>query len=126
MTSYEIPEYLEMHDALRKHDITHYLDAADMLDNRIDAIACNLYDLASTYGCVMVDVNGLGVNDNAYTRQEVRQYLHRSARYPGCLQLTTWDCYGPVCDVRISDAAELATELRHNVRSKMWCMYDAA
>jgi hypothetical protein len=126
MITYEMPEYDEMHAALFAHDLDRYFDLSDAFDERVCAVSRELHALASDRGCVMLDVYGLAFNDNPYTRQEMRLYLHRSARYPGCLQLTTWDCFGPVCDVRIADACDLANELRQRAHGTMWCMYDAA
>ena len=126
MRTYDAPEYDEMHTALDAHELARYFDIAEAFDGRIDAISREVYALALDYGCVMVDTNGLGINDNAYTRCQYRQYLHRSARYPGCLQLTSWDDLGPICDVRIADCDDLAQELRHSMRGTMWCMYDEA
>lgn len=126
LTTYHIPEYDEMHAALNAHDLNTYFDAAERLDDHLDDIAREVYAIASVYGCVMLDVHDLAFNDNVYTRRQYRQYLHRSARYPGCLQLTSWDYIGPMCDVRISDADDLCDELRHSVRNVLKCMYGTA
>lgn len=123
MVTYEIPEYAEVHVALDAHDFDAYLNAADRLDDRVDAVSHEVFALAVDHGCVMLDAHGLGINDDAYTRRQYRQYLHRSTRYPGCLQLTSWDELGPICDVRIGRVEDLSKELRHSTGGTLWCEY---
>ena len=122
----EMPEYDEMHAALDAHDFDRYFDMAEAFDKRVREVASEIFDMASAHGCVMVDTYGLEVNDDPYTRRRHRHYLHRSTRYPGCLQLTSWDCDGPIGDVRIPDARTLCGELRHMARGTVWCSYEAA
>ena len=109
-THYRIPEYAPMMAALDSHDLDRYFDLADDLDAHIDAIASDIYDLATATGCIEISIRA------PHNR---RYYLHTSTRRAE-LQLTTWDDLGPVGHIDVNDLDDLADELRQAAKSDIW------
>ena len=110
MAHYHIAEYAPMMAALDSHDLDRYFDLADDLDAHIDAIAAELYDLATATGCIEI---------STHAPHQRRHYLHTSTRRAE-LQLTTWDDLGPVGHIDVNDLDDLASELRQTAKNDIW------
>jgi hypothetical protein len=92
--------FADRHDRMNllgNHDAYRYFRMLELSIEESKAIANALMYAAYVHGCVRIE------------RGRVQwHYLHKSPKYEGCLQLTTWDEYGPVSDERISDAGDFS------------------
>lgn len=84
-------------EALSDSDIDRYFRMLELSIEESKAIAKVLMYAAYVHGCVRIERG-----------REQWHYLHKSPKYEGCLQLTTWDEYGPVSDERIREAGDFS------------------
>ena len=84
---------------LKNSDIYGYFNMLDLSNGESERIANSLMYAAYAHGCVKIERD-----------MDMREwrYLHRSPKYGGDLQLTTWDEYGPVSDSRVSSAKDIS------------------
>lgn len=82
---------------LIKKNVDRYFNLLEVSIEESTRIAKLLMYAARLHGCVRID-RGRGQ----------WHYLHRSCRYGDDLQLTTWDQYGPVSDLRVRDASDFS------------------
>lgn len=88
---------------IRDRDFDRYFAMLDFERQQRESVARMLMYAAERHGCVLMPEG-----DGRW------QYLHRSAKYD-CLQFTTWDMYGPVCDVAVMDEGDLLERMTGGV-----------
>ena len=93
-------------EALSDSNIDAYFEMLEASTQESRIIANVLMYSAWTHGCVRIERG-----------REQWHYLHRSAKYLGDLQLTTWDEHGPVSDERIREAGDLSYLMNGTVRA---------
>ena len=84
-------------EALSDSDLDRYFRMLELSIEESKAIANVLMYAAYVHGCVRIERG-----------REQWHYLHKSPKYEGCLQLTTWDEYGPLSDERIREAGDFS------------------
>lgn len=82
-------------------DFDAYHNMFDEYDEQLDEIGAFVWSVANRTGCVRIDHNG------------ITYYLHRTPQYDEGLQLTQWDERGPVCDLNVKDADDIAVDLAY-------------
>ena len=95
---------------VRDRDYDAYFDALDYLAALMEDAAHDIIELVGRFGCVVV--RPIGGTGHWY-------YVHPSLRFDG-LQYTSWDKFGPIGDVWIDDASDLAEELPHYAFTVSW------
>lgn len=88
----------ERMEVLRGGDRETYMRLLEAFILDSEAIALAAMCRAARHGCVLLRFEG---TPHWF-------YLHRSAKYEGCLQLTTWDDEGPVGDVRVTKPSDFS------------------
>lgn len=92
--------FMDEHDRMkliRDGDFDRYFNLLDVSIAESERIARCLMYAAYLHGCILITKTG---NGNVW-------YLHRSAKYGNDLQLTTWDEYGAVSDVRVRSVSDI-------------------
>lgn len=85
-------------ELLRDKDYDLYFAMLDKSIEESEAIALALMCYAARYGCVLIQKEG----------QPTWYYLHRSPKYYGGLQLTTWDEFGPASDIGVMKPSDFS------------------
>lgn len=83
--------------ALGNSDFDTYFRILELSIEESETIAKVFMYAAYSHGCVRIERG-----------RKQWHYLHKSPKYEGCLQLTTWDEYGPVSDERIREAGDFS------------------
>ena len=86
-------------DLIRDRDFERYFHMLELSVEESKRIAKLLMYAAYRHGCVRIDREG---------HKGQWHYLHRSCKYGGNLQLTTWDEYGPVSDMRVRNESDFS------------------
>ena len=97
LIEYTFTDSYDRMEALSDSDLDMYFRMLELSIEESKAIAKVLMYAAYVHGCVRIE-----------RQREQWHYLHKSPKYEGCLQLTTWDEYGPVSDKRIRDASDFS------------------
>lgn len=84
---------------LRGGDVKRYLGMLESEKQEGEEVALAVMCRAVRSGCVLMRFDGSPL---------VWYYVHKSAKYHGCLQLTTWDEEGPVGDMRVTEPSDFA------------------
>ena len=106
LMDYEFMDKHERMELLRKKDFDRYFNMLSLATRESDGVARCIMYAARLHGCVIVGTVG---------NSERWWFLHRSAKYGSDLQLTTWDDYGPVGDVRVSRESDMSAILHGRI-----------
>ena len=106
LMDYECMDKRERMELLRKKDFDGYFNLLSLAKRESDGVARCIMYAARLHGCVIVGVVG---NCDRWW------FLHKSTKYGSDLQLTTWDNYGPVGDVRVSRESDISTILHDRI-----------
>lgn len=103
---YHFNERSERFDELLSMNVDRYFDILEQECAESVRVAKSLMYAAFMHGCVMISKHG-----------SQWHYLHRSPKYAGDLQLTTWDRLGPVSDMRVSKAEDFSHIMNGDVEA---------
>ena len=97
LMEYTFADRQERMKLLKDQDFDRYFNALEVSTEERRRIARTLMYAAYMHGCIMIDKG-----------RSQWYYLHKAWKYGNDLQLTTWDEYGPVSDLRIRDADDFS------------------